>query len=232
MVNHPQPTQKGKPHMKSIQQKVLATLFPLFALSSFSFAQTTEVTANLLSKITRPAGEFNPADTFNVSFGSLNDGLFSLTTKTSADGAAGFASWYAANSRTLLNWNSVVGADITDADQFYRMATVNSIWSSTQNNQALALVTHTTGSTIDSIALFDLNFQWGNPADTGSYPFGVYDFISLSADQVTAVYGTADASQGTYGTLTTSSVPEPSSSCLFVVGALTLTAVRQIKRKI
>ena len=198
-----------------------------------AFAQsTTDVTYNLLSKINRPSG--SAGDTFNISFGSLNGGLLSLANdKSGVDGAAAFFSWYGSNSRSLVNWNGVVGADITPlSDDYYRQASLTSIWSSTQNNQALAFVSYSSGSTVDSIALFDLGFQWANPADTGSYPFGAYDAIDLYAGQVTAIYGTADASAGTYGTLTTSSVPEPSSISLMLFGATALVALRRLRKNV
>ena len=201
-------------------------------MASSAFAQTTDVTYNLLSKINRPSG--SAGDTFNISFGSLNGGLLSLANdKSGVDGAAAFFSWYGSNSRSLVNWNGVVGADITPlSDDYYRQGTFTSIWSNTQNNQALAFVSYSSGSTVDSIALFDLGFQWANPADTGSYPFGAYDAIDLYAGQVTAIYGTADASAGTYGTLTTSSVPEPSSASLLLLGGVALAVVRRFRKNI
>jgi hypothetical protein len=201
-------------------------------MASSAFAQSTDVSYNLLSKITRPSG--NAGDIFNVSFGSLNGGLLSLANnKSGVDGADAFFAWYSNNSRSLVNWNGVVGADITPTlDAYYRQASLTSIWSSTQNNQALAFVSYSSGSTVDSIALFDLGFQWANPADTGSYPFGAYDAIDLYAGQVTAIYGTADASNGTYGTLTTSSVPEPSSASLLLLGGVALAAVRRFRKNV
>ena len=201
-------------------------------MASSAFAQTTDVTYNLLSKINRPSG--SAGDTFNISFGSLNGGLLSLANdKSGVDGAAAFFSWYGSNSRSLVNWNGVVGADITPlSDDYYRQGTFTSIWSNTQDNQALAFVSYSSGSTVDSIALFDLGFQWANPADTGSYPFGAYDAIDLYAGQVTAIYGTADASAGTYGTLTTSSVPEPSSFSLMLLSASALVALRRLRKNV
>jgi len=190
------------------------------------------VTYNLLSKINRPSG--SAGDTFNISFGSLNGGLLSLANdKSGVDGAAAFFTWYGSNSRSLVNWNGVIGASITpESDDYYRQASLTSIWSSTQNNRALAFVSYSSGSTVDSIALFDLGFDWANPADTGSYPFGAYDAIDLYAGQATAIYGTADASAGTYGTLTTSSVPEPSSASLLLLGGVALAAVRRFRKNI
>jgi len=202
-------------------------------LASSGFAQTTTaVNYNLLSKINQPS--YNAADTFNISFGSLNGGLLSLANdKSGVDGAAAFFTWYGSNSRSLVNWNGVIGANITpESDDYYRQASLTSIWSSTQNNRALAFVSHSSGSTVDSIALFDLGFDWANPADTGSYPFGAYDAIDLYAGQATAIYGTADASAGTYGTLTTSSVPEPSSASLLLLGGVALAAVRRFRKNI
>lgn len=205
-------------------------------------AQTTEVTANLLSVIQRQSGG-GSSDTFQVSFGSLNGGLASLLTKdSSADGASGFATWYGNNSRTLLNWGTVQGSAITDSDSFYRYYGANtalptyqgsaltSIYSNTLDNRALAFVTYSDGSTVQEIGLYDLGFNWGNPSDTGSYPFGVYDYITLGADApVTAVYGVADASTGTYGTLSTSTVPEPSSAALLLLGTMGILALRRFR---
>lgn len=127
---------------------------------STSQAQNAEVTANLLSTIGRQAGG-SASDNFQVSFGSLNGGLASLLTKdNSANGAAGFAAWYGSNSRTLLNWGSVNGASITDADSYYKYYGVDtsvstyaggpltSIWSATQDNRALAFVSYSDGSTV------------------------------------------------------------------------------------
>ena len=211
----------------------LTALIASAMMASSGFAQTTtDVAYNLLSKINRPSG--SAGDVFNISFGSLNGGLLSLANnKSGVDGADAFFTWYGNNSRSLVNWNGVVGADITpDSDSYYRQSLLTSIWSNTQDNQALAFVSYSNGSSVDSIALFDLGFQWANPADTGSYPFGAYDGIDLYAGQVTAVYGTADASAGTYGTLTTSSVPEPSSASLLLFGSVALAALRRFRKKI
>ena len=201
-------------------------------MASSAFAQQTDVAYNLLSKINRPSG--SAGDVFNISFGSLNGGLLSLANnKSGVDGANAFFTWYGNNSRSLVNWNGVVGADITpESDSYYRQSLLTSIWSNTQDNQALAFVSYSNGSSVDSIALFDLGFQWANPADTGSYPFGAYDGIDLYAGQVTAVYGTADASAGTYGTLTTSSVPEPSSASLLLFGSVALAALRRFRKNV
>jgi PEP-CTERM motif len=200
-------------------------------MASSAFAQQTDVTYNLLSKINRPSG--NAGDVFNVSFGSLNGGLLSLANKSGVDGADAFATWFGNNSRTLVSWNGVLGAAITpESDDYYRQDRLTSIWSSTQDNKALALVTHSNGSNVDSVALFDMGFTWANPSDTGAFPFGAYDGIDLYAGQVTAVYGTADASAGTYGTLTTSSVPEPSSASLLLFGSVALAALRRFRKKI
>ena len=200
-------------------------------MASSAFAQTTDVTYNLLSKINRPSG--SAGDIFNVTFGSLNGGLLSLANKSGVDGADAFATWFGNNSRTLVSWNGVLGEGITpESDDYYRQDRLTSIWSSTQDNKALALVTHSNGSNVDSVALFDMGFSWANPADTGSYPFGAYDAIDLYAGQVTAIYGAADASAGTYGTLTTSSVPEPSSASLLLLGGVALAAVRRFRKNV
>jgi len=199
-------------------------------MASSAFAQTTDVTYNLLSKINRPSG--SAGDIFNVTFGSLNGGLLSLANKSGVDGADAFATWFGNNSRTLVSWNGVLGAAITpESDDYYRQDRLTSIWSSTQDNKALALVTHSNGSNVDSIALFDMGFTWANPSDTGAFPFGAYDAIDLYAGQVTAIYGAADAAAG-YGTLTTSSVPEPSSASLLLLGSVALAAVRRFRKNV
>jgi hypothetical protein len=175
----------------------LTALIACAMMASSGFGQTTTaVTYNLLSKINRPSG--SAGDVFNISFGSLNGGLLSLANnKSGVDGADAFFTWYGNNSRSLVNWNGVVGADITpESDDYYRQGLLTSIWSNTQDNQALAFVSHSNGSSVDSIALFVLGFQWANPADTGLFPFGAYDAIDLYAGQATAVYGAADSSAG------------------------------------
>ena len=216
----------------------------LIGLASWSTAQAqnAEVTANLLSTIGRQSGG-NASDVFQVSFGSLNGGLASLLNKdNSADGAAGFATWYASNSRTLLNWGSVTGADITDNDSFYKYYGVDgtvstyaggplsSIWSATQDNRALAFVSYSDGSTIQEIGLYDLGFSWTSPSDPIAVAFGLSENWTLSAEQVTAIYGAANAGSGTYGALTTSTVPEPSSASLMLLGAAGMFALRRLRK--
>ena len=205
-------------------------------------AQNAEVTANLLSTIARQSGG-SATDTFQVSFGSLNGGLASLLTKDgTADGAAGFAAWYGSNSRTLLNWGSVTGAAITDNDSYYKYYGVDetvstyaggpltSIWSSTQDNRALAFVSYSDGSTIQEIGLYDLGFSWTSPSDPIAVAFGLSENWTLAASQVTAIYGAADAGAGTYGALTTSTVPEPSSASLMLLGAAGVLALRRLRK--
>ena len=205
-------------------------------------AQNAEVTANLLSTIARQSGG-SATDTFQVSFGSLNGGLASLLTKDgTADGAAGFAAWYGSNSRTLLNWGSVTGAAITDNDSYYKYYGVDetvstyaggpltSIWSATQDNRALAFVSYSDGSTIQEIGLYDLGFSWTSPSDPIAVAFGLSENWTLSAEQVTAIYGAANAGAGTYGALTTSTVPEPSSASLMLLGAAGVLALRRLRK--
>jgi hypothetical protein len=79
--------------------------------------------------------------------------------------------------------------------------------------------------------LFDLGFDWGNGADAGQFPLGLYDFINLNTD-ATAVYGSVNPSQGPLGTLTTSNVPEPSSASLLLLGGLALAAVRRLRKNV
>ena len=215
-----------------------------FMAFSTAMAETTEVTVNLLSTIKKQG--LVGGDTFNVSFGSLNGGLLDLASKpVNANGAAGFATWYGANSRTLLNWNGVNGSLVTDSEDYYRYygldtsvstragGPLTSIFSSTLNNRALAFVTweSSPGSGIEQIGLFDLGFDWGNGADTEQYPLGLYDAFTLSSDAV-AIYGSTNPSDGDFGSLTTSSVPEPSSASLLLLGSLALAAVRRFRKNV
>ena len=222
-----------------------AAIVALLAQASGVLAQaTTEVTANLLSIIQRQnAGDRTAGDAFQVSFGSLNGGLASLLTKDgSADGAAGFAAWYGSNSRTLLNWGFVTGADIVDSDSFYRYYGANtavetraggpltSIFSNSLDNRALAFVTYSSGEVVTEVGLYDLGFNWGDPADEGSFPLGLYDIFTLASNTVTAVYGTTDNLAGDNGAIYTSTVPEPSSASLMLLGAAGVLALRRLRK--
>jgi hypothetical protein len=207
-------------------------------------AQTAEVTANLLSTIQRQAGGTS-GDVFQLSFGSLNGGLASLLTKdSSANGAAGFASWYASNSRTLLDWGSVTGSSISDSDTYYRYYGVDtdvstraggpltSVWSSTLNNRALAFVSYSDGTTIQEVGLYDLGFSWTSPTSPDAVAWGLSENFTLSADQVTVIYGAANGSALPAGALTTSNVPEPSSISLMLFGATALVALRRLRKNV
>lgn len=207
-------------------------------------AQTAEVTANLISTIGRQANGTS-GDVFQLSFGSLNGGLASLLTKdSSANGAAGFASWYASNSRTLLDWGSVNGASITDSDNFYKYFGVdttvttragdqlNSIWSSSLDNRALAFVSYSDGTTIQEVGLYDLGFSWTSPTDPIAVAFGLSENFTLSAEQMTAIYGAVNGSALPAGALATSSVPEPSSFSLMLLGASALVALRRLRKNV
>jgi hypothetical protein len=207
-------------------------------------AQTAEVTANLLSTIQRQANG-TTGDVFQLSFGSLNGGLASLLTKdSSANGAAGFASWYASNSRTLLNWGPVTGSAITDSNTYYKYygedtevstragGPLNSVWSSTLDNRALAFVSYSDGTTIQEVGLYDLGFSWTSPTSPIALAFGLSENFTLSADQMTAIYGAANGSALPTGALTTSSVPEPSSISLMLFGATALVALRRLRKNV
>ena len=207
-------------------------------------AQTAEVTANLLSTIQRQASGAT-GDVFQLSFGSLNGGLASLLTKdSSANGAAGFASWYASNSRTLLNWGPVTGSAITDSNTYYKYygaddnvttragGPLNSVWSSTLDNRALAFVSYSDGTTIQEVGLYDLGFFWTSPTDPLAVSLGLSENFTLSAEQVTAIYGAANGSALPTGALTTSSVPEPSSISLMLFGATALVALRRLRKNV
>ena len=207
-------------------------------------AQTAEVTANLLSTIQRQASG-TTGDVFQLSFGSLNGGLASLLTKdSSANGAAGFASWYASNSRTLLNWGPVTGSAIMDSNTYYKYygtdtdvstragGPLDSVWSSTLNNRALAFVSYSDGTTIQEVGLYDLGFSWTSPTDPLAVSLGLSENFTLSAEQVTAIYGAANGSALPTGALTTSSVPEPSSISLMLFGASALVALRRLRKNV
>ena len=225
--------------MKNTKILILATAMTSWL--SPLHAQTTEVTVNLLSKLTKSNGDGNYA--FNISFGSLNGGLASLSSKdSSANGAAGFATWYGNNSRTLLSWDGVNGASIVDSDSFYRYygadtsietragGALTSIFSSSLDNRALAFVSYSNGGVVEEIGLYDFGFNWGNPADTAAYPVGVYDIFTLASSTVTAVYGSTDNSVGDNGTIYTSTVPEPSSASLMLLGAAGVLALRRLRK--
>ena len=230
--------------MKTVLKLTLAAVALSVALIHPAISATSEVALALQSKLSSQAQ--GGVSTFNISFGSLNQGLIALANKpTTADGAGAFAAWYAANSRTFVNWNGVIGSDITDSDAFIRYygpdtaienragGALTSIFNPAQDNRALAFVSYefAPGGGITEIGLFDLGFDWGNGADTEQFPLGLYDFINLNTD-ATAIYGTVNPSQGDFGTLTTSSVPEPSSASLLLLGGLALAAVRRFRKNV
>ena len=230
--------------MKTVLKRCLAGLALCGALIHPAMSATSEVVIALQSKLSSQVQ--GGVSTFNISFGSLNQGLQSLANKPiTADGAGAFAAWYAANSRTFVNWNGVIGSDITDSDAFIRYygpdtsvenragGALTSIFNPAQDNRALAFVSYefAPGGGITEIGLFDLGFDWGNGADTEQFPLGLYDFINLNTD-ATAIYGAVNPSQGDLGTLTTSSVPEPSSASLLLLGGLALAAVRRFRKNV
>ena len=230
--------------MKNINKIAIAAVAVVGAWMASASAQSkTEVTVNLLSQLSRQntGGDF----TFDISFGSLNGGLSSLLTKdSSANGAAGFATWYTSNSRSLLSWNGVNGASIEDTDSFYRYygddtsvdtragGPRTSIYSASLNNRALAFVTSSTGGVVQEVGLYDFGFDWGNPADTAAFPVGVYDIFTLASNTVTAIYGSTNGSLGDNGTVLTSTVPEPSSASLLLLGATALVALRRFRKNV
>jgi len=230
--------------MKTVVKVRVAALALCAVLIHPAMSQTSETVLALQSKLSSEAQGGNSA--FNISFGSLNQGLLSLANKPStAHGAGAFAEWYTANSRTFVSWTGVIGSAITDSDAFIRYygpdtsvenragGALTSIFNPAQDNRALAFVSYefTPGSGISEIGLYDLGFDWGNAADTAQFPLGLYDFINLNTD-ATAVYGSVNPSQGDLGTLTTSSVPEPSSASLLLLGGLALAAVRRSRKNV
>ena len=229
--------------MKTVVKVSVAALALCGVLIQPVMSQTSETVLALQSKLSSQAQGGNSA--FNISFGSLNGGLLSLANKPIAEGAGAFATWYSANSRTFVSWNGVVGSDIADSDAYIRYYgpdtsvenragdALTSIFNPADDNRALAFVSFefTPGSGISEIGLFDLGFDWGNGADTAQFPLGLYDFINLNTD-ATAIYGAVNPSQGDFGTLTTSSVPEPSSASLLLLGGLALAAVRRFRKNV
>ena len=230
--------------MKTVVKVSVAALALCGVLVQPVMSQTSETVLALQSKLSSQAQGGNSA--FNISFGSLNGGLLSLANKpTTADGASAFAAWYSANSRTFVSWSGVVGSDIDGSDAFIRYYgpdtsvetragdALTSIFNPAQDNRALAFVSYefAPGGGISEIGLFDLGFDWGNGADTEQFPIGLYDFINLNTD-ATVVYGSSNPSQGDLGTLTTSSVPEPSSASLLLLGGLALAAVRRFRKNV
>jgi hypothetical protein len=90
-------------------------------------------------------------------------------------------------------------------------------------------VTYSSGGFVQEVGLFDLGYDYEDPTAS---PVGAIDNLSLFAADVTAIYGATSPNTGTYGALTTSSVPEPSSSMLLLLGGLALAGVRQFRKKI
>ena len=230
--------------MKTVVNVTALALALCSVLINPAISQTSETTLGLQSKLSSQAS--GGASTFNIAFGSLDQGLLALASKpTSADGAGAFAAWYAANSRTFISWDGVVGSAITDSDSFIRYygsdtsvetragAALTSIFNPAKDNRALAFVSYefAPGGGITEIGLFDLGFSWGNGADSEQFPLGLYDLINLNTD-VTAVYGAVDPATGPSGTLITSSVPEPSSASLMLLGGLALAAVRRFRKNL
>jgi hypothetical protein len=229
--------------MNPIKNLLLPALVGLLALTSGVFAQTSEVSMNLLSQLARANGD--GSGQFNISFGSLNGGLVSLLSKdSSADGASGFATWYGNNSRTLLSWNGVTGSAIDGSDAFYRYygadTTVStrvgdaltSIYDSSKDNRALAFVSYSNGGVVQEIGLYDFGFDWGNAADTGAFPLGLYDIFTLASSIVTPIYGSTNDNAGANGTIYTSTVPEPSATSLILLGAAGILALRRLRKNI
>lgn len=227
--------------MNIIQKNLGLAWLALAAMTLPAAAQTTEVTMNLLSQISRANGD--GSGQFDISFGSLNGGLNSLVSKPgTANGAAGFAAWYGSNSRTLLTWNGVTGSSIDGTDAFFRYygadtsvstyfgSALTSIYDGAQDNRALAFVTYSSGGVVQEVGLYDFGFDWGNPADTGTFPLGVYDIFTLGSSTVTAVYGLGDDNVGANGTIYTSTVPEPSSASLVLLGAAGVFALRRLRK--
>ena len=107
---------------------------------------------------------------------------------------------------------------------------LTSIFSNSLDNRALAFVTYSSGGVVTEVGLYDFGFNWGDPADEGSFPLGLYDIFTLASNTVTAVYGTTDNLAGDNGAIYTSTVPEPSSASLMLLGAAGVLALRRLRK--
>jgi hypothetical protein len=191
---------------------------------------TTELTASLLSKLQNPTPY--ATDTFLIRFGALNGGL--QINPSSGWTAYQVDSYWRANARTLLTWSGVVGAT-TPQHRYYGSdiedesragSALTSVYNASLNNQAFALITN---SDITAFALLDFGFNFADPSNTDAYPFGAFDVLPVSKATSTLWYGTpSENGAGTIGLV--SSVPEPSSASLMLLGAAGVLALRRLRK--
>jgi len=194
---------------------------------------TTEVTASLLSQLQNPTP--NSSDTFTIRFSALNGGL--QIDPTSLWTAAQVENYWTSNARTLLTWTGAVGAT-TPQYRYYGSDTEDSsrtgaaltpVFSSTPNanNRAYALITNFDTS---AFAILDFGFNFANPADGASYPFGAFDNLPINKATSTLWYGNPSGNgAGVIGLV--ANVPEPSSMSLMLLGATALVALRRLRNK-
>jgi len=191
---------------------------------------TTEVTASLLSKLQNPTP--NAADTFTIRFSALNGGL--QIDPSSGWTASQVDSYWTANARTLLTWSGAVGATTPQyryygsdtEDESYYAPALSSVFNAAANNQAFALITNSDNT---AFAILDFGFNFANPADSAAYPFGAFDVLPISKATSTLWYGTPSGNgAGTIGLV--SSVPEPSSASLMLLGAAGVLALRRLRK--
>lgn len=212
----------------------------IFAGGNVIQAQTngpTELSVSLLARLGTQGTANGTSDTFSVSFGSFNgaySGLLNART-TYYNDANSFLSYFNANSRSIYTWTGVTG-NLVDGDNaaYYRNFSIdtdvdsyagtppNSIWSSTFDNTVLALITNTTNN---ELALINLGINWSDP--TVATAGGVLtDTVVLTAGSgSSAVWG---STHGSY--INTTSVPEPSSASLMVLGTAGLLALRRLRK--
>jgi hypothetical protein len=212
----------------------------IFAGGNVIQAQTngpTELSVSLLAKIGIQGTTSGSSDTFSVSFGAFNgtySGLLDART-TYYNNAVSFLSYFNNNSRSIYTWSGVTG-NLVDGESsayyrnFSKDNTVdnyagtppNSIWSSSFDNTVLALITNTTNS---ELALINLGINWTDP--TVPTASGVLtDTVVLTASGgSSAIWG---STHGTY--INTTSVPEPSSASLMLLGAVGMMALRCLRK--
>jgi len=217
-----------KHSLKKVAALALAVGLPLAS----GWAQTTEVTASLLSRLQNPTP--NSDDTFTIRFGALNGGL--QLDPTSGWTASQVNSYWADYARTLLTWSNVVGSTTPQfryygsdtEDESYAGPSLTSVYSGAPgaSNRAFALITSSDNS---AFALLDFGFDFANPADNEAYPFGAFDTLPVNRATSTLWYGTPSGTgNGTIGLV--SSVPEPSSASLMLLGAAGVLALRRLRK--
>ena len=201
----------------------------------------SQTSLSLVSQIQRAGGGDG---TFSIAFGSLNGGLAALTSLGwNMNSVSTFASWYAANSRTLYTWTGVTGSAIdSESNDYYRNFTdditmenrvggpLASIYSTTQNNEALAFVTYSVSGAVEELGLFSFGVNWENPT-AADFPGNNFAF---DATGMSAVLGGLDTSAnygyGIASTVTATGIPEPTSGSLFLLGAAGVLALRRLRK--